>query len=210
MTRAADPGDRRARPSADSGHSGADPGSSAQFRSVPILETERLVLREFRIDDLDALVSTMRDPAVVRHLAIDPQGREDVWRRLLLAAGQWPLLGLGYWAVTTRLGGPVIGQIGFCDFQRDMAPDISGLPEMGWIFDSSVHGQGYAHEAGTAALAWADANLGPVEIPAIISLDNAPSMKLAERLGFVRDADGQYHEEAIALFRRPPQDRRGS
>ncbi len=173
-------------------------------RPVPTLETERLVLRGFRAEDLDSLVATMRDPEVVRHLALSPLGREDVWRRLLLAVGQWQILGFGYWAVVLKDDGRVVGQAGFGDFKRDMDPDISGLPEMGWIFDSSVHRRGIAFEAGIAALQWADAELGPVEIPAIINLDNAPSIALAGRLGFHRDPDATYHDEVVALFRRPP------
>jgi RimJ/RimL family protein N-acetyltransferase len=84
-----------------------------------------------------------------------------------------------------------------------MQPEISGEPEMGWIFDPSVHGQGIAFEACTAALAWADTNLDALSYPAIISLDNAPSIRLAERLGFDRLPDGVYKDEPIAVFRRP-------
>src|SRR5215213_4903894 len=154
--------------------------------SAPRLETERLILREFRRDDLDAFAATMADPEVVRHLAIEPLGREDSFRRLFLAAGQWPILGMGMWAVELKADGRMIGHLGFFDMERDMTPSLIGQPEMGWIFDSSVHGQGIAREACEAALQWADRELGSVEIPAIISIENVPSMKLAERLGFVR------------------------
>ena len=172
-------------------------------RSAPTLETERLVLRAFRRDDLDSLAVTLADPEVVRFLATEPMSREDAFRRLLMAAGQWPILGMGMWAVERKADQRLVGHCGFFDMERDMAPSLIGLPEMGWIFDSSVHGQGIAREACNAALTWADANLGPVEIPAIISVDNFPSMRLAERLGFVREPDGIYKDETIALFRRP-------
>jgi len=171
--------------------------------SAPRLETERLILREFRRDDLDAYAATMADPEVVRHLAIEPLSREDSFRRIFLSAGQWPILGMGMWAVELKADGRMVGQLGFFDMERDMTPSLVGQPEMGWIFDSSVHGQGIAREACEAALQWADRELGPIEIPAIISVDNIPSMKLAERLGFVRVPDGVYMGEAIAIFRRP-------
>jgi RimJ/RimL family protein N-acetyltransferase len=73
---------------------------------------------------------------------------------------------------------------------------------MGWIFDRTAQGQGYATEAGMAALGWADEVLKPDSIPAIIDLENIPSMRLAERLGFVRQADAVYRDQPIALFRR--------
>jgi RimJ/RimL family protein N-acetyltransferase len=172
-------------------------------RSAPRLETERLVLREFHRQDLDDFAGTMAEPEVVRHLAIEPLSREDSLRRIFLAAGQWPIIGMGMWAVELKESGRVVGHVGFFDMERDMEPSLISMPEMGWIFDPSVHGQGIALEACEAALAWADRELGPVAIPAIIGPKNLASMRLAERLGFVREADGLYKGEAIAIFRRP-------
>jgi RimJ/RimL family protein N-acetyltransferase len=97
----------------------------------------------------------------------------------------------------------MVGHCGFFQFEREMSPLILGEPEMGWIFDRSVHGQGIAFEACSAALEWAEREIGAQSYPAIIDLDNSPSMKLAERLGFVRLADATYHDAAIGFFRRP-------
>ena len=172
-------------------------------RPAPTLETGRLRLRGFRRDDLDAFAATLADPEVVRHLGAEPFSREDSLRRLFLAAGQWVLTGIGMWAVETKSDDRLVGHCGFFDMERDMQPSIIGQPEMGWIFDRSVHGQGLAREACEAALGWADETLDPIDIPAIISLDNDASMRLAERLGFVRERDAIYKSEPIALFRRP-------
>jgi RimJ/RimL family protein N-acetyltransferase len=171
--------------------------------SAPTIETERLILRAFRRDDLDAFAATMVDPEIVRHLSIEPLSREDSFRRMFLAAGQWPILGIGMWAVEQKSDGRLVGQLGFFDMEREMTPSLIGFPEMGWIFDRSVHGQGIAREACEAALQWLEREAGPVEVPAIINIDNFPSMKLAEKLGFVREADGNYKGEPIAIFRRP-------
>jgi len=171
-------------------------------RSAPRLETERLILREFTRGDLDAHAATLGDPEVMRYITSEPLSREEAMRRIFMNAGQWKVLGMGTWAVERKNDGKLVGHVGFFDMARDMEPKIEGLPEMGWIFDASVHGQGIAREACEAALAWLDANLDPVEIPAIISIGNEPSMKLAERLGFVRKPDGTYKDEPIAMFRR--------
>ena len=173
-------------------------------RSAPRLETERLVLRDFTRDDLDAHAATLGDIEVMRHITGEPLSREDVMRRIFMSVGQWPVDGVGMWAVERKADGRLVGQVGFFDMARDMQPNIEGLPEMGWIFDTSVHGQGIAREACVAALAWLDATHGPVEVPAIISEGNAASMRLAEKLGFVREPDGVYKDEAIAVFRRAP------
>ena len=174
-------------------------------RSAPTLETERLIVRDFKRDDLDALAATLGDPEVVRYLTGEPINREDSLRRLFMAVGQWPLIGMGMWAVEQKSDGRLVGQVGFFDMERDMVPSLVGLPEMGWIFDTSVHGQGIAREACEAALDWLDASHGPAEVPAIIGIDNIASLKLAEKLGFVREADGIYKSEPIAVVRRPPQ-----
>ena len=174
------------------------------IRSAPRLETERLILREFTRNDLDALAATLGDIEVVRHLTGEPINREDSLRRLFMAAGQWPLTGIGMWAVERKADGRMIGHVGFFDMERDITPSLRGLPEMGWIFDSSVHGQGIAKEACEAALAWLETTNGPSEVPAIISAENIASLKLAAKLGFVREADGIYKGEPIAVVRRPP------
>jgi RimJ/RimL family protein N-acetyltransferase len=142
------------------------------------------------------------DPEVMRHLTGAPMAREDAWRRLLQGPGLWAVLGYGYWSVERREDGGYVGQLGFADFKREIEPSIEGLPEMGWLFASEVHGQGYAHEGVSAALAWADEALGAAEIVAIIAPDNAPSIRLAERVGFVRAEETSYRDEPTLVFRR--------
>ncbi|MBA3667040.1 MAG: GNAT family N-acetyltransferase [Sphingomonas sp.] len=172
-------------------------------RSAPRLETERLVLRDFTRDDLDAHAATLGDIEVMRNIGGEALTREDAMRRIFMAVGQWPVLGYGMWAVERKSDERMVGHVGFFDMARDIQPSLTGLPEMGWIFDTCVHGQGIAREACDAALTWLDRVVGPIEVPAIISLGNEASMKLAERLGFVREPDGIYKNEPIAIFRRP-------
>ena len=52
-------------------------------------------------------------------------------------------------------------------------------------------------------LAWADETLDADETVAIISIENDPSIKLAQRLGFERQPDGVYRDEPISIWRRP-------
>jgi RimJ/RimL family protein N-acetyltransferase len=170
---------------------------------APTLETERLRLRAFKADDLDALAAMWADPQVVRFIGGHVLSREDTWRRSLAACGQWPYTGWGYWIAELKSTGEVVGQLGFADFKRDMDPSLEGEPELGYVFSPKVHGQGIANEACSAALEWADANLKAASYPAIISPENAASIRLAERLGFERVPDGTYRGEPIALFRRP-------
>ena len=179
-----------------------------KFDRAPIIETARLRLRPFHADDLEPHAATLADPEVVRHLSGTPHSREDSWRRMLTAPGLWMVLGYGYWSVERRTDGAWVGQVGFGDFKRDMAPSIEGIPEMGWIFAPQGQRQGYATEAVAAALAWADEALGAPEIVAIISPGNVPSIRVAEKTGFGECSEARYRDETILLFRRRMSGRR--
>ena len=172
------------------------------IREAPRIETERLILRAFRAGDLDAFATTFADEQVMRHIGGKPMNREDSWRRLMSGVGSWSLIGMGPWAVELKSDGRMVGHCGFFQFERDMTPPIIGEPEMGWIFDRAVHGQGIAFEACRVALEWAERELSVESYPAIIDPQNAPSIKLAERLGFARQADAVYRNAPMALFRR--------
>jgi RimJ/RimL family protein N-acetyltransferase len=170
-------------------------------RAAPTLETARLILRPFRAADVDGQAAMMGDPQVMHHLG-GPLGREDSWRKLLCGAGQWALFGYGYWGVERKADGALIGQVGFADFKRGMAPPIEGIPEMGWLFAAEAAGRGYATEAALAALAWADAALAAREIAAIVGEANAASIRVAEKCGFDLCEPARYRDEPILLFRR--------
>ena len=170
--------------------------------SAPRLETERLILRQFHSDDLAAHAATLADPKVMHFLGGHPLSLEDAWRRMATGVGLWTLTGIGVWAVERKADHRLVGHVGFFDMRREIEPSLAGKPEMGWIFDSGVHGQGIAREACQAALDWADTHLPGQAIPAIIDPDNIASIKLAEKLGFEREPDALYKGASISLFRR--------
>ena len=167
-----------------------------------MLETARLVLRPFRADDADAQAAMMSDAEVMRYIGGQGLSREEAWRKLLGGAACWSLFGWGYWAVERRADGAMVGQLGFADFKRAIEPPIENIPEMGWLFAAEASGQGYATEAGEAALAWIEATIAQAEIVAIIDAANAPSLRVAEKLGFELGEETRYKGEPILLFRR--------
>ena len=172
-------------------------------RSAPTLETERLRLRAWRRDDREAYWALLEEPAVYRHFGLEPASREDNWRRLMAGAGSWAINGFGGWAVERKSDGRLVGMTSLFNAWRALEPQFGEEPEMGWIFATEVHGSGIASEACRATLAWAEANLDPTPIWAIIAPANAPSFRLAERLGFERLADSVYQDEPIAVLKRP-------
>ena len=65
---------------------------------VPTLTTERLTLRGWREDDLDAYAAIAADPEVMRFMG-GPLDRADTWRQIAVFVGHWELRGHGLWVV---------------------------------------------------------------------------------------------------------------
>lgn len=177
--------------------------TSRPTRTVaPVIVTERLRLRGHTPDDLDAAMPLWSDPIATRFIGGRPYTREEVWQRIQRYAGSWTLLGHGFWAIDDIVTGKLIGEIGVMDAKREIDPPIRDELEMGWALATSEHGKGFASEALRAALGWVDETLGRPQVVALISPDNAPSLKLAERHGFaVRDRTTYRGEASIVLQR---------
>ena len=174
-----------------------------EIRSAPTIETERLVLRAWTKADFRPWFAIMQQPEVHRHFGPNPIGMEDCWRRLVASVGSWQVLGFGSWAVERKADGRLVGNVGLFNAWRALEPEFGEQPEMGWIFSGETHGQGLAGEACRAALDWAEASLAPTPIWAIIAPENAPSIRLAEKLGFERVGETSYHGDATIVLKRP-------
>lgn len=169
---------------------------------APILETERLRLRPHRVEDLADLAAMWSNPDVTRHIGGRPSTTEESWSRLVRYAGLWALLGFGYWVIEERATGRFAGETGFADFKREMTPSLEGAPEAGWVVAPWAHGRGFATEAVRAALAWGDAHLRSRRTVCIIDPDNAPSIRVAGKCGYVEYAHGSYKGSPSILFQR--------
>lgn len=121
----------------------------------------------------------------------------------MAAVGGWQLNGFGTWAVERTADGKLIGNVGLFTAWRDIEPQFGDQPEMGWIMAAESHGHGFASECCRATLEWAQENLEPTPIWAIIAPTNEPSLKLARRLGFERVHETVYKEDPTLVFRRP-------
>ncbi len=172
-------------------------------RSAPTIETERLFLRPWRKEDFRPYYQLLQHPDVHRHFGPEPMGQEECWRRLLAAVGGWQVNGFGTWAVEQKSDGKLVGNAGLFTAWRGLDPEFGDEPEMGWIFSHEVHGQGMAGEACRAVIDWAETSLEPTPIWAIIAPANAPSLKLAGRLGFERLHETDYHGDPTIVLRRP-------
>ena len=169
--------------------------------TAPVLLTERLRLDGHRIDDLDPLATIWQHPGV--HGAIGDgrvRPREEVWLRLLRSVGQWALFGYGAWVVRERDSNTIVGDIGLLEARRAIEPALDA-PEMGWMIAAPAHGRGYAREALTAILGWADGH-GVDRTVAIIDPGNAASIRVANAIGYRPAGDATYHDRPIGVYAR--------
>jgi len=149
------------------------------------IETGRLILRPPELGDFADFAAQRADPAVMKYLGKgDVLSEEDAWLRFESIVGHWQLMGYGTWMMEEKASGAVIGNLGYAEKKRPKEHPASGAPEMGWSLAASAHGKGFASEALKAALAWGREHFGAARVVCVISTDNQPSIRLAERHGF--------------------------
>jgi len=169
---------------------------------APLLVTGRLELWVPTGANLWPMHAIVTDPLTRRFLGPSDSPAEH-FARFSRNAGSWLLYGYGSLMLRERNSGELIGNAGVFHSWRGLGEDFDDCPEAGWILRADRVGQGLAYEAMTAALAWFEREHGRQRIVCMTVPGNAPSIRLAGRLGFVpmREAvlpDG----EAVRLFER--------
>jgi RimJ/RimL family protein N-acetyltransferase len=141
------------------------------------LETERLILRMWREDDLDQYAEFCADPEVMRFLGGKTFSLAETWRQMAFMVGHWHLRGYGHWALEEKSSGRFIGRLGFLN--------PVGWPgfELGWTLGRKFWGKGYATEGARRALDYAFTELDRGHVISCIHPDNSPSIRVAQRLG---------------------------
>ena len=167
-----------------------------------IIATDRLILTPHGLTDFDEFHAMWADPQTVRFISGKPSTREERWSRLVRSAGQWALMGYGYWAVREAASGRFVGDVGFSDFQREMDPPFGDTPEAGWVLAPWAHGQGFATEAALAAHGWLDAQLKAPRTVCMIDPDNTASIGVARKAGYTEFGRADYKGSAVVLFER--------
>ncbi|MCC7072507.1 MAG: GNAT family N-acetyltransferase [Deltaproteobacteria bacterium] len=160
--------------------------------TIPRVRSARLLLREPRLADFEAAAHNDVDPAARQFMggAVD---RRESFRRFLLGAGGWVVQGMGWWTIEAE-GGEPVGTVGV--FRRESRPDL----EMGWMIHQAHWGKGYAPEAGRAALEHAFRNYGVDRVIAFIAKGNAPSIRVAEKLGMRCLGEADFYGEVDWLY----------
>ena len=145
---------------------------------MQILETPRLILREFRVDDEDALERVLSDRETMRFYPapLDRAGVQDwIARNRRRCAEQ----GHGLWAMVVKESGEMIGDCGLTVQNVDAMNEI----EIGYHVRRDLWGQGLATEAARACRDFGFARLPVERLISLIRPENLPSRRVAEKNG---------------------------
>jgi [ribosomal protein S5]-alanine N-acetyltransferase len=141
-----------------------------------ILQTERLLLRQFTIDDADLIYQLNSDPEVVRYVhepPTSPENAPDVVRDIILPQYE---LGLGRWAVHLRSSGEFIG---WCGLKK--LPE--GEVDLGFRYKKDHWRKGYATEAAVAVVRYGFEDLRLQKMIGCAHIHNTASQHVLEKCG---------------------------
>jgi [ribosomal protein S5]-alanine N-acetyltransferase len=153
-------------------------GTSGRVGAVKVLEMSRLILREFRPEDVTALSLTLSDAETMRFYPapFDRAGVENwIFRNLV----RYKEHGHGLWAMILKSSGELIGDCGLTVQPVDDADEV----EIGYHVRRDLWGQGLAPEAARACRDFGFARLPVERLVSLIRPENLQSCRVAEKNG---------------------------
>lgn len=144
-----------------------------------ILETERLVIRELELADLDDLFELYAYPGMTEHMeGLYPYEEEKEYQKAYIE-NMYHFYGYGMWLVYEKDTNKLVGRAGL-----EHRSELDGELELGYAIGTPFQKQGYATEACKAIISYAKEYLGFGEIVCLIEPENEVSKHLATKLGF--------------------------
>jgi RimJ/RimL family protein N-acetyltransferase len=153
-----------------------------------VIDTGRLVLRRFTLDDLQPFYQLCSRPEVIRYAQSTPLASLEEARAMMHAAPlhDYATYGYGRFACVWKESGAVIGFSGV-----KYVPEI-GATELGYRFLPEFWGMGLATEAGRASIEFARSDLGLERLVAMVHPANVASAKVLTKLGFAVEKQLRY------------------
>jgi RimJ/RimL family protein N-acetyltransferase len=146
-----------------------------------VLETERLLLRQFSLEDAEFILTLLNEPSFLRYIGDKKVRNLDDAQQYILNGpiASYKQNGFGLYLVELKESGAPIGMCGL--IKREELPDV----DIGFAFLPDYWSRGLAFEAATAVMKYAEQTLKLKRIVAITSPDNDASIKLLQRIGFM-------------------------
>jgi RimJ/RimL family protein N-acetyltransferase len=146
--------------------------------AMKILETSRLILREFSDEDVDALALVLSDPETMRFYPA-PFNRNGVKEWIARNRRRYTENGHGLWAMILKPSGELVGDCGLTVQSVDGTDEV----EIGYHVRRDMWGQGLATEAARACRDFGFARLNVERLISLIRPENLPSRRVAEKNG---------------------------
>ena len=162
------------------------PGVTPAQAGGPVIETERLRLRQWQGGNMAPYTAMLSDPGTARFITVDGKPVVDEmagWRHTVVMAGHWVIHGAGMFVVEEKSSGKFAGRVG-----PWRPPGWPGF-EVGWGIAKEFRGKGYAAEAARASVDWAFATYDIDEIVHCIDCENVASQGVARKLGATKDRE---------------------
>lgn len=161
----------------------------AESDTLPHLQTTRLLLRPFVVDDISALCTIMNEPGIMRYFPNPaPPERARVERMIARQIEVAAKYGRAFWAVEWPADGSLAGWCGLQYLEE------SAETEVGYLLGQRWWGRGLATEAARAAVAYGFEHFPLSEIIGITHPDNARSQHVLEKCGLRFTAATRYFE----------------
>lgn len=171
------------------------------FHPFPVIETERLLLREIRDADIDMLFRLRSDKVVMKYvdrpLALTKEDIMPLYNKMV--EGVANNSGIS-WVIELKETREMIGQIGFWRIDTE-----NHRAEIGYMLRPEFFGKGFGSEAVKAVLSHGFGQFHFHSVEANVSPGNDASKKLLEKAGFVQEAyfrenyyfDGRFLDSVI-------------
>lgn len=151
------------------------------------IQTPRLILRQWRSEDLEPFAQLNADPRVMEYFpaTLSPEESDQMAERMEKKIAE---KGWGFWAVSLRETDDFIGFIGLNDIDQASFPtSFTPCVEIGWRLALAHWGKGYATEGAKAALAYGFETLLLSEIVAFTAVLNQRSQAVMKKIGMHHD-----------------------
>src|ERR1700730_6327707 len=160
---------------------------------MSIIETERLLLRMFRSEDLDDLTGLLRDPDVVKYVGDGkPVDREEAEKALKSIIKHWETHGFGRWLVVDKKTQDFIGFGGL--------RSLFGTPEVVYHLAKAYWGMGLATELARASVRFGFEEHQFERIVAIAKPDNGASIHVMEKIGMLYEMHTSYYDMDVIQY----------
>ncbi|MFN0065226.1 MAG: GNAT family N-acetyltransferase [Chlamydiales bacterium] len=165
------------------------------MRNKPIIQTDRLILRQWNDENFVSFAELNADPRVMEFFPA-PWTREESKTSMQTARKHIEMYGWGKWAVSLLATGEFIGSIGLeeIDFQASFSPNI----ELGYRLAFEHWGKGYAFEGAKAALEYGFSHLNLQEIVAFTPVQNLRSQHVMKRIDMHNDPSHNFDHPKLA------------